>query len=65
MDATVSAIVGASKLPFSILIVGVGDADFSSMRTLVSTVHYLQFHSPIPIPVPISDRTHNHHREAH
>lgn len=35
MDATVSSIVQASTLPLSILIVGVGDADFSAMQTLV------------------------------
>ena len=35
MDATISAIVRASELPLSILIVGVGNADFSAMNTLV------------------------------
>eukprot|EP00730_Choanoeca_flexa_P007182 TRINITY_DN12293_c1_g1_i4.p1 TRINITY_DN12293_c1_g1~~TRINITY_DN12293_c1_g1_i4.p1 ORF type:complete len:533 (+),score=126.03 TRINITY_DN12293_c1_g1_i4:208-1806(+) len=34
MDSTKSAIVAASTLPMSIIIVGVGDADFSSMHAL-------------------------------
>ncbi|KAJ3148733.1 hypothetical protein HDU89_004583 [Geranomyces variabilis] len=34
MDATVRAIVEASHLPLSIVIVGVGNADFTSMRVL-------------------------------
>ena len=34
MDATVAAIVNASTLPLSVLIVGVGRADFSLMQTL-------------------------------
>ncbi|KAJ3185015.1 hypothetical protein HDU87_002581 [Geranomyces variabilis] len=34
MDATVRAIVDASQLPLSIVIVGVGNADFTSMRVL-------------------------------
>ncbi|KAJ3157472.1 Copine-8 [Geranomyces michiganensis] len=34
MDATVRAIVDASHLPLSIVIVGVGNADFTSMRVL-------------------------------
>ncbi|KAJ3280419.1 hypothetical protein HK104_000671 [Borealophlyctis nickersoniae] len=34
MDSTIRAIVAASPLPLSIVIVGVGDADFSNMRYL-------------------------------
>jgi len=34
MEATVAAIVAASSLPMSIIIVGVGDEDFSSMEVL-------------------------------
>lgn len=34
MDKTIEAIVNASSLPFSIIIVGVGDADFSAMDVL-------------------------------
>ena len=34
MPATVEAIVDASALPMSIIIVGVGNADFTSMETL-------------------------------
>lgn len=34
MDATVEAIVDASSLPLSIVIVGVGGADFSAMDFL-------------------------------
>ena len=34
MQATIDAIVAASGLPLSIVIVGVGAADFSSMETL-------------------------------
>jgi hypothetical protein len=30
MDATIASIVAAADLPLSILIVGVGDADFSA-----------------------------------
>lgn len=36
MDATVDAIVAASNLPLSLLIVGVGNADFSAMDLLDS-----------------------------
>ena len=36
MGATKQAIVRASKLPMSIIIVGVGNADFSSMNQLDS-----------------------------
>ncbi len=34
MDATIAAIVAAADLPLSIMIVGVGEADFSMMDTL-------------------------------
>jgi hypothetical protein len=34
MDATIASIVAAADLPLSILIVGVGNADFSMMETL-------------------------------
>lgn len=34
MDSTIDAIVAASNLPLSIVIVGVGDADFSDMHRL-------------------------------
>ena len=34
MDNTISAIVAASRLPLSVLIVGVGQADFGSMERL-------------------------------
>lgn len=34
MDSTISAIVDLSKLPCSVIIVGVGNADFSSMDEL-------------------------------
>ena len=34
MDTTIRAIVSARKLPLSIVIVGVGDADFTSMNIL-------------------------------
>jgi hypothetical protein len=36
LEQTIEAIVAASKLPLSIIIVGVGDADFSAMKTLDS-----------------------------
>ena len=36
MDATISAIIDASRDPISIIIVGVGTADFSSMHLLDS-----------------------------
>ena len=34
MDATVASVVAASALPMSIIIVGVGDEDFSDMERL-------------------------------
>lgn len=34
MDRTIDLIVGNSNLPLSIIIVGVGNADFSNMNTL-------------------------------
>ena len=34
LDATLGAIVGASDLPMSIIIVGVGGADFTAMNLL-------------------------------
>ncbi len=34
MDTTIRAIVKASNLPLSIIIVGVGDADFTNMKIL-------------------------------
>jgi hypothetical protein len=34
MDSTISALVEASNLPLSVLIVGVGQADFSNMNAL-------------------------------
>lgn len=34
MDSTISAIIAASNQPMSIVIVGVGSADFSAMNTL-------------------------------
>jgi copine 5/8/9 len=34
MDATIEALVAAADLPLSVLIVGVGSADFSQMNTL-------------------------------
>lgn len=34
MDATINLIVKSTTLPLSIIIVGVGDADFSNMETL-------------------------------
>ena len=34
MPATIAAIVAASRLPISIIIIGVGSADFSSMAAL-------------------------------
>ena len=34
MDKTISSVVGASSLPMSIIIVGVGNADFNSMEAL-------------------------------
>ncbi len=34
MDQTILQVVRASSLPMSIIIVGVGNADFSSMETL-------------------------------
>ena len=34
MDATIASIVAAADLPLSIMIVGVGEADFSMMDTL-------------------------------
>lgn len=36
MDATIGEIIKASNLPLSILIVGVGNADFGNMNTLDS-----------------------------
>jgi hypothetical protein len=34
MDATIDLIIAASQLPLSIIIVGIGSAEFSSMETL-------------------------------
>ncbi len=34
MDSTIASIVGAADMPFSVLIVGVGSADFTQMDTL-------------------------------
>lgn len=34
MDKTKQALVNASKLPMSVIIVGVGNADFSAMNEL-------------------------------
>ena len=44
MDDTVDRIVAASKLPLSIVIVGVGGADFKSMVSASKThmMHFLQ-----------------------
>lgn len=36
LQDTVSAVIAASRLPLSIMIVGVGSADFSAMRRLDS-----------------------------
>ena len=36
MDATKTAIIRASHLPMSVIIVGVGKADFTSMQALDS-----------------------------
>jgi len=43
MDATKKTIIDNSNLPFSIIIVGVGDADFSLMDELDSDDHLLSF----------------------
>ena len=34
MDATISSIIDAAYLPLSIIIIGIGNADFSSMEIL-------------------------------
>jgi hypothetical protein len=34
MNQTIDSIIAASTLPISIIIVGVGDADFTNMETL-------------------------------
>jgi hypothetical protein len=41
MDSTISSIVAASDLPLSVLILGVGSADFSQMETLDGDKHRL------------------------
>ena len=43
MEKTIDRIVKASSLPLSIVIVGVGNADFSAM---VSCIQYNRLHSP-------------------
>ena len=42
-DATVEALVEASRCPLSIVIVGVGDADFTSMKGLDSDEQLLSY----------------------
>lgn len=34
MDSTVEAVVAASDIPLSIIIIGVGDGDFTNMEVL-------------------------------
>ena len=41
MDSTITALVHASSLPMSVVIIGVGDSDFSSMKALDSDDHPL------------------------
>ena len=43
MDATIASIVAAADLPLSILIVGVGEADFSMMDTLDGDTERLSY----------------------
>ena len=41
MARTIDCIVRASDKPLSIIIVGIGDADFTAMETLDSDEHHL------------------------
>jgi hypothetical protein len=52
MDATRTAIVAASTLPLSIIIVGIGNADFSHMEVLdgdgttrLFVINFMLFHA--------------------
>ena len=42
MDATVEAVVRASRLPLSIIVVGIGNADFAAMEALDGDEHVLK-----------------------
>lgn len=42
MDATIDAVVKASRLPLSIIVVGIGNADFGPMETLDGDEHVLK-----------------------
>lgn len=52
MPQTTNAIVAASHLPISIIIVGVGNADFSSMNILDGDGPDGPVRQPCPVPVP-------------
>ncbi len=41
MEKTIQRIVGATSLPLSIVIVGVGDANFEKMVTVTTELHPL------------------------
>ena len=47
MPDTVKAIISASRYPLSVVIVGVGSADFSSMETLDGDDKRLQYGSEV------------------
>jgi len=49
MEATKAAIISASRLPMSIIIIGVGDADFQAMDVLDSDSELLQHGSDIAL----------------
>jgi len=40
MNDTIKKIIDCSDLPLSIIIVGVGNADFSNMETLDGVIYY-------------------------
>ena len=54
MEDTKRAIIAASRLPMSIIIVGVGGADFEAMNTLDADDHKLVNVSEIPAPIKVS-----------
>ena len=51
MDATKKTIIENSNLPFSIIIIGVGNANFDLMDELDSDEHLLSFGVCLSVPV--------------